>query len=398
MKRRDFFKQSALASTSLFVPSFLRTFDPGRMWSSRSGKVLVLIQLSGGNDGLNTFVPFQNDLYYQNRPSLGIRGHEVLKVSDEMGLNPGMSALRELWDEGLVSVVNAVGYPNPDRSHFRSMDIWHTASDSDAYLNTGWLGRYLDNNCEGCANPHHILEIDDSLSLALKGENRNGFAMSDPKRLAKTTRNPLLEALGEHGHAYAEEEPAAYLYKVMIDTQQSADYLSSQARKLSSKGDYPKSRFGRDLKRVAELIMADTDTRVYYLTLSGFDTHVNQKAVHQRLLQQYAEGMNAFVKDLKKQGLLDDTLILTFSEFGRRVKQNGSGGTDHGTANNVVLIGGKLRQPGFFNDSPNLSRLDQGDLIYKVDFREIYSEILTEWLRSDARSILGQNFSTPGLI
>jgi uncharacterized protein (DUF1501 family) len=184
----------------------------------------------------------------------------------------------------------------------------------------------------------------------------------------------------------------------MIDTQQSAEYLSKQAREVSSTGDYPQTPFGRDLKKVAGLILADTDTKIYYLTLSGFDTHANQKGIHQRLLQQYADGMNAFVNDLKKQNLLDDTLILTFSEFGRRVSQNGSGGTDHGAANNVILIGGKLRKPGFFNAAPDLSQLDQGDLIFDMDFRRIYREILEDWLESDPHAVLGGDFAKAGLL
>ena len=216
MKRRNFLKSSALASTAFMVPAFLKSYPGEKLLGSRSGKILVIVQLSGGNDGLNTIIPFNNDIYYQSRPVLGIPKEEVLKVSDELGFNPAMEALRGLYDDGLMSIINNVGYPNPDRSHFRSMDIWHTASGSDQYWTSGWLGRYLDNQCTGCDQPYHALEVDDSLSLALKGAEKNGFAMSDPKQLKKTADNKLLKAIAQQYQPHPEEN-VAYLYKTMID-------------------------------------------------------------------------------------------------------------------------------------------------------------------------------------
>lgn len=390
-------RQSAFASSALMVPSFLNAFTGRPPQSSRDGKILVVVQLSGGNDGLNTVVPYRNDIYYQSRPSLAIREQEVLRVSDELGFNPKMKGLQALYDEGLVTVLNNVGYPNPDRSHFRSMDIWHTASDSDQYLSTGWLGRYLDSNCRDCATPHHALEVDDHLSLALKGQTRNGFAMSNPRQLKRATDNRFLKSLADHGHDHPEEN-VAYLYKTMIDTQSSADYLYQQSTVHRSKADYPQTPFGRDLKQIAELITADTDTKIYYVSLTGFDTHANQRNQQERLLQQYADGMRAFVSDLQQNNLLDDTLIMTFSEFGRRVKQNASRGTDHGTANNLFLLGGRLRQPGFFNEGPDLTTLDNGDLIYQVDFRRVYATILENWLEADAAGILPGRFERLGVV
>ncbi len=391
MNRRNFLKNTALASTSLWVPSFLQAQKGISTLSSRQGKILIVIQLGGGNDGLNTVVPYRNDLYYQYRPSLGISKNEVLRVSDELGFNPEMTALQELYDQGYLSVINNVGYPNPDRSHFRSMDIWHTASESTEYLSTGWIGRYLDNDCLGCNTPYHALEVDDSLSLAMKGVQNSGFAMSDPRRLRKATQNQFLQAVAKDAHEH-EHENVAYLYKTLIDTQHSADYLFEQSKVHQSSTNYPNSPFGKDLKQIAELITADTDTKVYYTSLTGFDTHANQKGKQGRLLKQYAEGMKALVEDLRKHNLLKDTLIMTFSEFGRRVKQNGSGGTDHGTANNLFLIGGDLKKPGFYNEGPDLQRLDEGDLIYQVDFRNVYATILDNWLQSDAPAVLGKDF------
>lgn len=395
MKRRDFLRQSGLASTSLLVPSFLTEANLGRLYAQRTGKILVVVQLSGGNDGLNTIVPYENDLYYQNRPTLGISKGEVIKVHDQLGFNPALQPLQGLFDEGYLSVVNSVGYPNPDRSHFRSMDIWHTASASDQYLNTGWIGRYLDSNCP---TPYHAIELDDTLSLALKGETKRGFAMTDAARLKRSADNRMLQAVANNVGQPAGEDHVAYLYKTLIDTQSSANYLFEQSKKQRSATSYPQSEFGQDLRTIAGLITADTATRIYYVSLSGFDTHANQKLRQERLLQQYAEGMKAFVADLKQQGLFNEVLIMTFSEFGRRVQQNGSNGTDHGTANNLILLGGQLKKPGFFNGGPDLSKLDEGDLIYQVDFRNIYATILDKWLETPTPAVLGGNFSPLALI
>ncbi len=396
MKRRQFLKNSALASTSLLVPAFLRGFSSQKIYNSRTGRNLVVVQLSGGNDGLNTIVPYRNDIYYRSRPTLGIKTDQVLTVSDQLGFHPALAPLRSLYDQGLMSIINSVGYPNPDRSHFRSMDIWHTASDSNQYLSTGWIGRYLDSACPK-DQPHYALEVDDSLSLAMKGHQRSGFAMSNPNALKKTTDNRFLQAVAQH-HDHHDHDEVAYLYKTMIDTQSSADYLFKQSKVHRSKGSYPRTPFAKDLKQIAELITADTDTRIYYLSLGGFDTHINQGNQQQRLLKTYAEAMAAFVEDLKSNGLLDDTLILTFSEFGRRVSQNASNGTDHGTANNLFLMGGQLRQPGFFNGAPNLSKLDKGDLIYEIDFRQIYATILEDWLDCPAQGVLPGSFEKLALV
>ncbi len=390
MKRRNFLKASAIASTSVMIPQFLKGVTPGTALS-RSGKNLVVVQFSGGNDGLNTIIPYQNDLYYKNRPTLGIKANEVLKVNPELGFNPAMASLQSIYDEGLMTIINSVGYPNPDRSHFRSMDIWHTASDSNEYLSSGWLGRYLDGSCDGCQSPHHALEVDDTLSLSLKGRERSGFAMSNPKQLKRISDNKFLKHIAHH-HDHEHEENVEYLYKTLLDTQASANYLYQKSKVHKTKVKYPNNGFAKDLKQIAELMTADADIKIYYVNLSGFDTHVGQKNKQARLLKIYADGMSAFVKDLKNNGLLDDTLIMTFSEFGRRVQQNASNGTDHGTANNVFLMGGNLQKQGFYNAAPDLKKLDKGDLIYQMDFRRIYATILEDWLDASPTQILGKQF------
>lgn len=383
-----------MASTALFIPGFLK--DLGRMQVKE--KNLVVIQFSGGNDGLNTIVPFANDLYYQNRPSIAVKSEEVIKIDGQLGFNPKMTGLADLLEKGYLSVVNNVGYPNPDRSHFRSMDIWHTASSSEEYLTTGWLGRYLDNACSGCQFPHYAIEVDDDLSLALKGSQRSGFAWSNPNQLKKSADNKLLKFYAQSGPQQEAPNNVKFLYKTLVDTQSSADYLYRTSKVHTSKAAYPATPFGRDLRQIAELMTAGAETRIFYAGLTGFDTHANQKNQQERLLQQYSDGIKAFVNDLESNGLFDNTLILTFSEFGRRVKQNASNGTDHGAASNLFLIGGKIRQAGFFNEGPNLQDLDEGDLKHSIDFRSIYATVLEKWLEVDSSLVLGKKFEVLPLL
>ncbi|RAK66677.1 DUF1501 domain-containing protein [Hymenobacter edaphi] len=391
--RRDFLKTSALASTLLFVPRFLHKLDAQALpaLQDAGGRRLVVVQLGGGNDGLNTVVPFRNDLYYNARPTLALREQAgLLTLEKDLALNPGMTALKGLYDQGRLTVLNSVGYPNPDRSHFRSMDIWHTGSAADEYLSTGWLGRYLDAACTGCSTGHTGIEVDDTLSLAMKGARRKGLALKNPQKLRDVTRNRLLRAASRESAATGLGE-LDYLYKTLAETASSADYLFEKSKVYQSKTTYPQTDFAKSLKTTAELINSGLDTRVYYTALSGFDTHVRQQEQQGKLLKDLSDGLAAFVDDLQQGGNLDSTLILVFSEFGRRVGQNASNGTDHGTANNVLLLGGKLRQPGVANAAPDLANLDAGDLRYQVDFRSIYASILHDWLGADNQLILSRD-------
>ncbi|WP_020597463.1 DUF1501 domain-containing protein [Spirosoma panaciterrae] len=397
MNRRNFLKQSAFTTAgTMLIPHFLKAYE-AQMLGQRlasNGKILVVVQLSGGNDGLNTVVPYRNDIYYRERPTIAIRPEKVLTLNDEIGLHPSMTPLKALYDEGLVTVINNVGYPNPDRSHFRSMDIWQTASDSDKYLRTGWVGRYLDAACAGKAQqPFRTIEVDDTLSLALKGAELNGLAVLDPKKLYNQTRSGLVTGLDkEHKATSQEPESVAYLYKTLAETVSSAEYVYDKAKVHTTTASYPASELGNRLKIVSQLIQSDVATSVYYVSISGFDTHINQPGQQERLLGQYAEAVAAFINDLKSTGRQNDVLLMTFSEFGRRVRQNASNGTDHGTANNVFLIGGGLPSKRVLNEAPNLTRLDEGDLRYSVDFRQIYATLLQDYLGADDVAILGRKF------
>lgn len=395
INRRDFLNTTALASASLLIPNFLKAMAENPLPNAKQ-KVLVVIQLSGGNDGLNTLIPFRNDLYYKSRPEIAIPNNQILKLTDEAGLNPHLPVLKSLYDEGYLSIINNVGYPNPNRSHFRSMDIWQTGSKADEYLTTGWLGRYLDDQCKDCALPTQIIETDDILSLALKGNELQGIALRDPRKLYTEKQEAFYKNISTAHHH--EHQMADYLYKMLGNTINSTSYILEKKNVSPTKSTYPSSIFGNNLKNIASLIRSDINTSVYYVSLGSFDTHVRQQQKQHQLFDELNAGLQVFTDDLKKSNRFNDVLIMTFSEFGRRVAQNASSGTDHGTANNMFFISGSLKQKGIINELPNLSNLKDGDLQYSVDFKNVYATVLKNWLDSSVPSILGQEYKAMNFI
>jgi uncharacterized protein (DUF1501 family) len=391
MKRRNFLRQSTLASSLFFVPNFVKAFEQVAK-ASLGYKKLVIVQLSGGNDGLNTIVPFTNDIYYENRQGISIPKNDLIKVTDDLGFNKSLAPLKNLYDQGYLSIINNVGYPNPNRSHFRSTDIWQTASGANEYLDTGWLGRYIDRYGK---MPYSGIEIDDSLSLIMKGETMNGIATKNPRILFNNTQTPYFKKVLSHqSDQHLSEHNLGYLYKTMIEAKSSAKYIYETSKTYKSKQEYPNNAFGKQLKTTAEFINSNIKSKVYYVSMGGFDTHANQADRQKRLLSTYSESMEVFVNELKQNDTFKDTLILTFSEFGRRVQQNAAGGTDHGAANNVFIIGENLKSKGFYNELPDLANLDaNGDIIHTVDFRSVYATILEKWLQVDDAVILNKSFS-----
>lgn len=391
LKRKEFLKIGSLASASLFMPQFLKAFERNKTVPP-GNRVLVVIQFSGGNDGLNTVIPVSSDIYYQKRPKISITKAEAGMLTTDVGLHPALGALTSLYGDGSLAILNSVGYPNPDRSHFRSMDIWQTASDSKDYLTSGWIGRYLDAQCKACDKPTQALELDDVLSLALKGEQQSGLACKDPRRLYGSSSEKYFRDLSA-GHLPAHDETVDYLYKTMSETISSAEYIFKQSRLNPSTATYPNTTFGKDVKTIASLIFSDINTRIYYVSLGSFDTHVNQNAQQTRLFSEFNDAIASFTTDLKKNNRFEDVLIMSFSEFGRRVAQNASNGTDHGTANNMFFIGGGLKQKGLLNEMPDLSDLTDGDIKHKIDFKSVYATVLNKWLKVDDRTILGQQYN-----
>jgi len=389
MDRRGFIKTSSLTSGYFLIPGFLKPLE--NLVQGATQKNIVIIQLSGGNDWLNTIVPYKNDLYYKKRPKLGIKEDKLIPLEKDLAFNNSLSLLKQFYDSGEMAIINNVGYPNPDRSHFRSMDIWHTASSSTEFLHTGWLGRYLDNECK---NSYEGIEVDNYLSLALKGKKLNGLAVKNITQLYKELKVPYFNDIAEAAKSdVLNEDNQSYLYKTLLETSSSVDYIYEKNKIVNNTFEYPNSELGRQLKDIANFIASGISTKVYYVSMGGFDTHAGQLDRQNNLLEQYAKAVSAFIVNLKGLNKWDDTTVFTFSEFGRRVEENASAGTDHGTAGNVFLFGKNLKKKGIINELPNLENLDNGDLKYSVDFRSIYKNILNDWLQVDANKIISADVS-----
>lgn len=387
INRKTFIKTSSLAAASFLFPNFLQALTlPDAI--EMNGKTLIILQLSGGNDGLNTIIPVKNDIYYKLRNQISIKENLALSLTDEAGINPQLKFFKTLYDNGELAVMNNVGYPEPNKSHFRSMDIWQSASDSNQFINTGWLGRYLDEACHNCPNPTQVIEIDDLLSLALKGNQNKALAFKDPKKLYEYSVENFYKQITSDGH---DHEMASYMYDTLGSTINNSEYIFEESKTKPTDQIYPNTSIGKDFRTIASLIKSDINTQVYYLSIGSFDTHTNQNQRQNQLFKNINDAVETFTKDMKANGKFNDVMIMTFSEFGRRVAQNASNGTDHGTANQMFFISGGLKKKGLLNPLPDLSNLNDGDLIYTEDFRKVYATILKKWLSSDDKKILGKD-------
>jgi uncharacterized protein (DUF1501 family) len=361
------------------------------------GPILVVVQMGGGNDGLNTLVPFSHDEYYRARPKLAVPQQSVLRVNGDLGFHPGLKPLKALFDDGRMAVVQGVGYPNPNRSHFRSMEIWHTADPNGNGPRTGWLGRLFDSECPTCGPTTGVAMLGAEMPLAMQGASGRAVVLDSPQGFGF---QPVSGAGPQEVEAFRQlmqpvpgEEPMVdFLTHTAMDAILAGDEIRKVAGHLSDSGTYPRDPFSLKLRLVSELISAGAPTRVYYVGLGGFDTHAAQEGRHDRLLEQLGQGLDAFVKDLTQKGLLDRVLVMTFSEFGRRVAENASGGTDHGAAAPMLLIGSAVK-PGIHGQHPSLTDLDQGDLKFQVDFRSVYTTVLEQWMGVGSQPILGDRFS-----
>lgn len=409
--RREFITRSlgvvAVAST---IPAFLSRsalllgapLDSQNVISGADGKILVVIQLGGGNDGLNTVIPFGHEAYYKHRPTVGIAKEKILRINDEIGLHPGLAPFKELYDGGKLAIVQGVGYPNPDRSHFRSMDIWQSGI-SDGFSSTGWVGRMFDTNCNnsGIKNPSPTLgvSIGETLNPALACDCPVGVALRDPEQFYRMTQVSARADKSESGSPPQSVAASQmdFLRRTAMNAEISAERIRRSVRSTQSKTEYPRDAFAQGLKLIAGMIAGGMDTRVYYISLGGFDTHANQGGTHERLLKTLAEGVGAFQRDIETLGHADRVMGFTFSEFGRRVAQNGSGGTDHGKAAPMFVFG-KSVKPGIIGAHPSLENLAEGDLKFQTDFRQVYATVLEQWLGSDSATVLAHKYDTLPLI
>ena len=427
--RRDFLRTSVLGGALAYtVPLFLeKTFltldsmaaaTPGQYTTGKDGTILVVLQLAGGNDGINTLVPYADDAYHKARPTIALPTNQILKISDYAGLHPKLTGLHSLYQEGHLGLVQGVGYPNPNRSHFRSTEIWQTASDADKNGTEGWIGRYFDSCCPGA---------DPTVGVAIGGETPQAFSSPTPKGIA--FRNPeqfrymseaandpasadmfmrQMNQVDDSGHASLSENSGGsigmisgpgnddgstvdFLQRTALGAQMSSDRILAITRKTKSTVNYPQSPLGNSLNMVARLIAGGLPTRVYYVSQGGFDTHSNQILSHDRLMTDLSMATASFAADLKAQRNFDRVLLLTFSEFGRRVAENASGGTDHGAAAPLFVLGGGVK-PGLYGSYPNLTDLHDGDLKFSTDFRSIYATALEKWLGAPSEQVLGRKF------
>jgi len=367
------------------------------------GRVLVLVQMAGGNDGLNTIVPYGHDAYYTARPQLAIAKDQVLKLNHEVGFHPALKPLQPMFDSGAFSIIHGAGYPNPDRSHFRSTDIWLTGSGSNVVSSTGWLGRYFDLLCPpgeecGTVGPPAI-QIGLTSSLALLGRDQKGIALQNPLQFYE-----LVQRQGS-GHNSDPKPtpttPAGKELEFLRDTASSAfEFAGEIVKAYESKNNliqYPNESLAAQLQIVARMIAGGLSTRVYIVSIRGFDTHAGQLTVHQNLLDELATSISAFYQDLVALGAGDRVVGLCFSEFGRRVKENASLGTDHGTCLPLFTFG-KPITGGIHGAQPSLTDLENGDLKLGFDYRQIYASLLEQWLVGDSAQILGGTFNTLPLI
>ncbi|MDX9911031.1 MAG: DUF1501 domain-containing protein [Phycisphaerales bacterium] len=438
--RREFLGTGlVLASAAATVPQFINA-SAAAMPRAAAGlasipgvdedRVLVVIQLSGGNDGLNTVVPFAMDDYYRVRPGIAVRKDEVLELGrgQDVGLHPAMAGIKSLYDEGLAAIVQGVGYPNPNRSHFTSMDIWHTADPSAS--GNGWLGRYIDAQCCGYgkgesgtpeqgallgASPavEPAISIGRTAPLALQGQKLKPISFESPELFRWTGADvhddlvapyDEIQRRGFDGVDAAQtgvsaDSNAAFLMRTALDAQVAGETI----RKAVSQRplvQYPGTGLARQLSMVASMIRAGMKTRVFYVSHGSFDTHAGQGGAngqHANLLRQLADATRAFYADLKEQGNADRVLTMSFSEFGRRVAQNASGGTDHGTAAPMYFFGPMVRA-GVIGRHPSLTDLDDGDLKFGLDFRSVYAGVLGDWLQADAKEVLGRTFKPAKIV
>lgn len=387
MDRRKFLTLTGtLTGGSLLLPDFLYSFG------SQNNLVLgeqcvVFVQLNGGNDGLNTFIPFEDALYFDLRPKISISKNEVLSSSKGMAFHPALTGFAAMQQSGDLSVVQNVGYPEPVRSHFRSQEIWQTAPTNQEYLSDGWLGRYLDLQCKE-HQPTAGINIDSIDNLALKGEEPNSITVKDPDRFKTKNRldniqlsdNPQLDFVRKIAGSVIEG---------------SEDIQKALAKSTSSDVVYPKTGLAKNMEWISKLIKGNLNSKVYYTSLGGFDTHDNQLAIHKNRLTELNDAIFSFYQDLKKSQHLQNVTIVVFSEFGRRVKDNGKG-TDHGTAAPMFIIGGNNRGK-IIGNNPNLTDLDKGDLKHEIDFRSVYASILQNKLEFDHTKIGIRNKALTGL-
>lgn len=377
MNRRSFLSLTGtFTGGALLLPDFL--FAYGAQSNLIVGEqCLVFIQLNGGNDGLNTFIPIEDDAYFYNRPKIALSKDDVIGKNKGMAWHPALKGLAQIQQNGDLTVIQNVGYPEPNRSHFRSQEIWQTATASNKYENNGWLGRYLDFQCNE-HTPTAGINLDSIDNLALKGEEPNAITVKDPNRFKSRTEETDQVKLSDNPQL-------DFVRKIANSVTEGSEEIQKALAKSKQEITYPKTGLSKNLEWIARLIKGNLNSKVYYTSLGGFDTHDNQLAIHKNKLTEWNDALFSFYSDIKTADMLQNVTIVVFSEFGRRVKDNGNG-TDHGTAAPMFIIGGNTKGK-IIGRNPDLINLDHGDLQFETDFRSVYASLLQEKLQFDYRKI-----------
>lgn len=386
MNRRTFLTLTGTFTGGMLVlPEFLHAF--GTQQNLITGEqCVVFVQLNGGNDGLNTFIPYDDPLYYDLRTKIALNKDLVIGKNRGMAFHPSLKDFAQMQQNGDLTVIQNVGYPEPVRSHFRSQEIWQTAVDSNKYVNEGWLGRYLDLQCNG-HQPTAGVNLDSIDNLALKGIEPNSITVKDPNRFKMKT--------GLEETKLSDNPQLDFVRKIANSVIEGSDEIQKALVKSKTETSYTKTELSKNLEWIARLIKGNLNSKVYYTSLGGFDTHDNQLAIHERKLTDLNDSIFSFYKDLKQANILQNVTIVVFSEFGRRVKDNGNG-TDHGTAAPMFIIGGNNKGT-ILGNNPDLANLDNGDLKYEIDFRSVYASLLKEKLDFDSTKIGIKNKAVSGL-
>lgn len=416
ISRRDFL--AGLAALGLMGNYQASTLAATVDAAALAGRAVVVIQLNGGNDGLNTVIPYGSGAYYDARPKIGIKQADVLAINDAVGFHPALTEFSDFYKDGSLAVVQGVGYAEPNRSHFRSIEIWQTAR-PDIIGDTGWLGRYLDYlslshkdvsaeklfaagfNAEGDKAKLSMLavNVDPLLPRSLLAEKVTVPSVSDVQAfrfkvdpLYQADRTLQLAAFDDIYQNFKDDRPlVGKLRKSGIEANRASERLIDLVKKHKTTVKYPDGKLASSLKFIAQMVAGGIGAKVYTLGYDGFDTHAGELRTQTTLLANLGKSLRAFREDLKAHDVDDKVMVLVFSEFGRRVAENGAGGTDHGTAAPCFILGGGVRG-GLYGQHPSLTVLDHGDLKHEVDFRTVYATILDRWLKADSGEILGKKF------
>lgn len=399
LTRREVLRNGGLLAVGLMAPPWLASIAEADMVRGAQGKkldpdaVLVVCQLSGGNDGLNTVIPVNSDQYYKMRPTLGIPKDQALGFADGLAFHPAMTGMHELYKKGQVAVIQNVGYPNPNRSHFRSMDIWQSASPDDK-MKHGWLGRHFDISMkDGKLDPVAAIGLSTEKPRALSATQASIPCFASLADIQNMVGDADMEKLlrDVQGTMAAEGTTARAIQQANISALDAVSALNTKLKGYTPTGTYGDDAFGRGFKQITQLIAVSPQTRVIYFSVGGFDTHARQADSHKALMTGFSGGIKAFMDEMAAIGKADKVVVLVFSEFGRRTYENGSAGTDHGSAAPMFLVGSRVKG-GVYGPNPDLADLQDGDIRHKIDFRQVYATALDDWMGSDSKMVLGSSF------